>query len=135
VAGYGPTLIKTILGYDIVDGVKPDDYERWLVDVHAPDLLANPHLDRIVFNKVLRPVARTSGGAAETGTAQMYYRVAEMHFADEGAYQAYLDWFEEHPIPVERGPAGRTAFRFYVVTESTVVERNDDVAPPETASP
>lgn len=116
-------MIKTILGYDIVEGVSPEEYERWLFEVHAPDLMANPHLDRIVFNKVLRPVAQTSGGAAETGTSQMYYRVAEMHFADEAAYQAYLDWFDEHPIPVERGPAGRTAFRFYVVAESTMVDR------------
>jgi hypothetical protein len=116
-------LIKTILGYDIVEGVSHEEYERWLFEVHAPDLLANPHLDRIVFNKVLRPVLRTSGGAAETGTAQMYYRIAEMHFANEVAYQAYLDWFEDHPIPAERGPAGRTAFRFYVVAQPTVVER------------
>lgn len=116
-------MIKTILGYDIVEGVSPEEYERWLFKVHAPDLIANPHVDRLVFNKVLRPVGRTSGGAAKTGTSQMYYRVAEMHFADESAYQAYLDWFDEHPIPVERGPAGRTAFRFYVVAESTVVDR------------
>lgn len=122
-------MIKTILGYDIVEGVSPEQYERWLFEVHAPDLLANPHLDRIVFNKVLRPVARTSGGAADTGTTQTYYRIAEMHFADEAAYQAYLEWFDDHPIPIERGPAGRTAFRFYVVAEPTVVDRSNVARP------
>lgn len=128
-------MIKTILGYDIVEGVSAEEYERWLFEVHAPDLLANLHLDRIVFNKVLRPVSRTSGGAAKVGTAQTYYRIAEMHFADEAAYAAYLGWFDEHPIPVDRGPAGRTAFRFYVVAESTTVDRTNvrggDVATPD----
>ena len=45
-------MFKTILGYDIEDGVTEEEYERWLFEVHAPDLLANPHLDRIIFNKV-----------------------------------------------------------------------------------
>lgn len=116
-------MIKTILGYDIEPGVDEADYERWLFEVHAPDLLANPHLDRIVFNKILRPVTRTSGGAASVPATQTFYRIAEMHFADEAAYDAYLEWFDAHPIPVERGPSGRTAFRFYVLGESTVVER------------
>jgi hypothetical protein len=119
------SVFKAILGYDIVDGISPEAYEQWLFDVHAPDLLANPHIDRIVFNKVLRPVERTSGGAASTGTAQTYYRIAEMHFADEAAYEAYLAWFNEHPIPVERGPAGRTDFRFYVLAQPTTVDRKN----------
>src|SRR5690606_37411738 len=100
----------------------PAEYEKWLFEVHAPDLLANPYLDRIVFNKVLRPVSQTSGGAAEVGQNSTFYRIAELHFADERAFASYRRWFDEHPIPVERGPAGRTAFRFYVLAESTVVE-------------
>ena len=64
--------IKTILGYDIVPGVTPEEYEPWLFEVHAPDLLANPYLDRIVFNKVLRPgeagLRRDGGG---TGRAHL----------------------------------------------------------------
>ena len=115
--------IKTILGYEIAEGVTPEEYEAWLFDVHAPDLLANPHLDRIVFNKVLRPVRQASGGTAAVPEGYTFYRIAEMHYADEAAYQAYLDWFAEHPIPADRGPAGRTDFRFYVVTESTEVTR------------
>ena len=115
--------IKTILGYEILPGVSPEEYERWLFEVHAPDLLANPHLDRIVFNKVLRPVRQASGGTAAVPEGLTFYRIAEMHYADEAAYQAYLDWFAEHPIPAERGPAGRTDFRFYLVTESTEVSR------------
>ena len=117
-------MIKAILGYDIEPGVSPEEYERWLFEVHAPDLLANPHIDRIVFNKVLRPIDQASGGTAAVRQNMSFYRIAELHFADEAAYQRYLEWFESHPIPLERGPAGRTAFRFYVLTESTVVERD-----------
>ena len=111
----------TILGYDIAPGVSPEEYETWLFQVHAPDLLANPHLDRIVFNKVLRPVRQASGGSADVPEGLSFYRIAPMHYADEQAYQDSLAWFAEHPIPAERGPAGRTDFRFYLVTESTEV--------------
>jgi hypothetical protein len=115
--------VKTILGYDIVPGVTPEEYEKWLVEVLAPDLLANPYLDRIVFNKVLRPVRQASGGSAAVPEGLTFYRIAEMHYADEQAYQNYLVWFAEHPFPAERGPAGRTDFKFYLVTESTEVTR------------
>lgn len=117
-------MIKTVLGYDIVPGVTPEEYERWLFEVHAPDLLANPHLDRIIFTKVLRPVTSTSGGAAQVGTTQTFYRIAEMHFADEAAYENYQRWWADNPIPPERGPAGRTDFRFYVLGETTTVDRD-----------
>ncbi|MGS2617920.1 EthD domain-containing protein [Micromonospora sp. LZ34] len=116
-------MIKTILGYEIEEGVSPEEYERWLFDVHAPDLLANPYLDRIVFNKVLRPVRQASGGTASVPEGYTFYRIAEMYYADEEAYANYLRWFEEHPLPAERGPAGRTKFKFYLVTDSTEVNR------------
>ncbi len=115
--------IKTILGYEIQPGVSPEEYEEWLFDVHAPDLLANPYLDRIVFNKVLRPVRQASGATTDVPVGYTFYRIAEMHYADEAAYENYLAWFREHPIPAERGPAGRTDFKFYLVTESTEVTR------------
>ena len=126
--------VKTILGYDIQPGVSEQEYEAWLFDVHAPDLLANPHLDRIVFNKVLRPVRQASGGTAAVPEGQTFYRIAEMHYADEDAYQAYLDWFAENPLPPERGPGGRTDFKFYLVTESTTVTRQPASPGPGRAS-
>lgn len=127
--GGGYHMIKTILGYDIEPGVSSGEYEQWLFDVHVPDLMANPHLDRMVLHKVLRPVRSSSGGAVAITDGQLFYRIAEMHFADEDAYQRYLEWFEEHPIPAERSPAGRTAFRFYLVTEVTEIERGGSGAP------
>lgn len=116
-------MFKTILGYDIEDGVSPEEYERWLFEVHAPDLLANPHLDRVVFNKVLGPVTKTSSGSTAAPEGYSFYRIAEMHYADESAYENYRKWFEENPIPAERGAAGRTSFRFYVAADSTEVSR------------
>ena len=115
--------IKAILGYDIAPGMSAEEYETWLFDVHAPDLLANPHLDRVVFNKVLRPVTQASGGTAEIPPGYSFYRIAEMHYADEEAYQRYLQWFVQNPLPPERGPGGRTDFKFYVVAESCEVTR------------
>ncbi len=114
-------MIKTILGYDIQPGVSEQEYEDWLFNVHAPDLLANPHLDKLVFNKVLRPVTKATGDTPVHGSS--FYRIAEMHFADESAYQRYVQWFEEHPVPAGRSPQGRTAFRFYVLAEPVEVTR------------
>jgi EthD domain len=111
-------MIKTLIGYDIEPGMSVEEYDRWLHDVHIPDILANPHVSRLVFNTVIRPVTRTSGGAASVGESLTFYRVAEMHFEDMAAYERYVAWFDEHPIPPERGPSGRTAFRFYLLADS-----------------
>lgn len=116
-------MIKTILGYQIEPGVSEEEYEDWLFNIHAPDILANPYVDRLVFNKVLHPVQSASSGSAVPQELSLY-RVAEMHFADEQAYQSYLQWFAEHPVPAERGPAGRTAFKFYVLASSREVSRD-----------
>ena len=121
--------VRTILGYDIVDGVSEEDYEHWLFDIHVPDILANPHVDRLSFNKVLGPVGRASDGSATSDGQLTFYRIAEMEFADMEAYQAYLKWFEAHPVPPSRGPAGRTAFRFYLITDSVVSDRNGYLPP------
>ena len=119
-----PAGVKAILGYDIVDGVSIDDYEAWLADVHFPDLLANPHLDRLVVNTVDRPIVATSAGTSPMNDPAMFYRIVELHFADHEAYDHYLSWFDANPIPVERSAAGRTEFRFYVLTDSSVVDRD-----------
>jgi hypothetical protein len=122
-------VIKTVLGYDIEPGVSEQEYERWLFQVHVPDILANPHVDRLVFNKVLRPVRTTSDGSVDTAGGESFYRIAEMHFRDEQAYAAYLAWFADHPIPAERSPEGRTAFRFYLVTDSVEADRSGALPP------
>ena len=117
--------VKAILGYDIVDGVSIDEYEKWLWDVHVPDLLANPFVESLVFNKVIRPITATSSGSATADDPQTFYRIAELQFADHDAYEAYLQWFRDNPIPPERGPAGRTKFRFYVLTDTVEAKREN----------
>jgi len=116
--------VKAILGYDIVEGVSIDDYEAWLADIHFPDLLANPHLDRLVMNTVDHPIVATSAGTSPMHDPATFYRIVELHFADHDAYDRYLKWFDANPIPLERSPAGRTEFRFYVLTDSSVVDRD-----------
>lgn len=115
--------VKAILGYDIAPGVGIHEYETWLADIHFPDLLANPHLDRLVTNTVVRPIVATSAGTSTTEEPRTFYRIVELHFADHAAYDQYLKWFQANPIADERSPAGRTAFRFYVLTDSAVVTR------------
>ena len=116
-------MIKTILGYDIEPGVSEEEYEQWLFDIHVPDILANPHVDKLVFNKVTGKVPTISGGSLSIPEDLSFYRIAEMHFRDQSAYEAYRKWFAEHPIPDERSPKGRTRFKFYLVTEVTEVEQ------------
>ena len=118
-------MIKAMIAYDIVEGVDVQEYDDWLVDIHMPDLLANPYIDRLLFDTVLRPVESSSGGASRISNTLVPYRVAEIHYADEAAYARALAWFEEHPIPPERGPAGRTKFHFYVLTTVLSVDRDN----------
>lgn len=110
-------MIKALVGYTLVPGVTPADYDRWLWDVHVPDLLANPHIEKIVFNTVIKPVSSASGGTMELPASMPLYRIAEMHFRDMAAYEEYRAWFAAHPLPPERGPAGRTDFKFYLLAD------------------
>jgi len=115
--------VKAILGYDIAEGVSPEEYEHWLWDIHYPDLLANPYLDKIVLNTVDRPINETSAGTPIMDVAVSFFRIAELHYADRAAYDNYLEWFVENPIPLERSPAGRSEFRFYVLCDSVEATR------------
>lgn len=128
-------MFKAILGYEINETLDTAEYERWLFEVHAPDLMSNPYLDRIVFNKVLRPVLKASDGHTAIPQAVGLYRIAELQFADEEAHQKYLQWFRENPIPVERGPGGRTDFKFYVLAESFEYTRRGHTVGPELSDP
>ena len=123
--------VKAILGYDVVEGVSVDDYERWLTDVHFPDLLANPYLDRLVANDIVRPITATSAGTTTGAEPTTFYRIVELHFADHDAYRRYLAWFEQNPIDPARGPAGRTDFKFYLLADSVVIDRDRPYQPPQ----
>jgi hypothetical protein len=108
-------MIKCVIGYDIAEGMTSAEYEEWLWNIHVPELLANPYLEKVVYNTVIRPVTKTSTNTVNIETTIPLYRVSELHFKDMDAYEKYLDWFVEHPIPEGTGPAGRTDFKFYVL--------------------
>jgi hypothetical protein len=114
---------KVVIGYRIVRGLSPEDYDRWLWEVHVPDLLANPFLDRMVYDTVVEQVPTTSGGLMALPPTNLF-RLAELHFADEQAYRNYRAWFDDHPLDPARGPAGRTDFQFYVLTDVVEVDRS-----------
>ena len=117
------TKIKAILGYNITQGVSVEEYDSWLWDIHYPDLLANPFIDHVELNAVVRPITSTSAGTGTAKTPVIFDRIAELHFVSHDAYASYLDWFEENPIPRERSPEGRSEFVFYVLTEVKQAER------------
>jgi len=117
------TQIKAILGYNIAEGVSVEEYDSWLWDIHYPDLLANPFIDHVELDTVVRPITTTSAGTATAETPLVFDRIAELHFLDHDAYARYLDWFKDNPIPRERSPEGRSEFVFYVLTEVKKAER------------
>ncbi|MCZ6504945.1 MAG: hypothetical protein O6951_02320 [Actinobacteria bacterium] len=116
--------VKAILGYNIAEGVTEEEYDAWLWDIHYPDLLANPFIDHIELDTVVRPITATSAGTATARAPVVFDRIAELHFVDHDAYASYLDWFQEHPIPRERSPEGRSEFVFYVLSDVRRAERD-----------
>lgn len=116
--------VKAILGYNIAEGVTEEEYDAWLWDIHYPDLLANPFIDHIELDTVVRPITATSAGTATARAPVAFDRIAELHFADHDAYASYLDWFQEHPISRERSPEGRSEFVFYVLSDVRRAERD-----------
>ena len=122
--------VRALIGYDIVEGVSVADYEHWLAEVHYPDLLSNPYLERLATNHVIRPIPSTLAGTPSTDEREPFYRVVELHFADRDAYDNYLDWFAMNPIAPERSPEGRTDTRFCVLTEYATVDRDHAYEPP-----
>lgn len=108
-------MIKAILGYDIEPNMSEEEYDRWLREIHIPDLSKIPGLRRIVFNTVK--------GKLREGLS--FYRIAELHYDSMEAFEAAARWREENPIAAERTPQGKTDFKFYLLceTEEVVIEQ------------
>ncbi len=101
-------MVKTILGYDIVPGMTVEQYEKWLKEIHLPDLKRIPGLRRVVLNTVK--------GIVRGGTT--FYRIAELHYDSIEAFEKAKKWREENPVSKEGSPDGKTDFKFYVVCET-----------------
>ncbi len=101
-------MVKAILGYDIRPGISEEAYEKWLREIHLPDLSRIPGLRRVVFNTV----------KAKVREGQTFYRLAELHYDSMEAFEKAARWRSENPVAPGRGPEGKTDFRFYVVCET-----------------
>lgn len=105
-------MVKAILGYDILPAMTVEAYEKWLREVHLPDLARIPGLKKVVFNTVKGTVR------GET----TFYRIAELHYEDMESFKKAAKWREENPVSKERGPDGKTDFKFYVVCETEEID-------------
>ena len=108
--GY-PTA-KAVLGYTLEKGWTPETYDTWLYDIHTPDLMRNPYLRKISYNTVLETMLGTIN----------YYRISELVYEDMDSFQLFQAWRKEHPVSLERGPVGKTAFEFHVLCDVVEVE-------------
>jgi uncharacterized protein (TIGR02118 family) len=105
-------MVKAILGYDILPPMTAEAYEKWLREVHIPDLKRIPGLKRVVFNTV-------------TGTVRgetTFYRISELHYESMEAFKKAVQWREENPVSKERSPDGKTDFKFYVICETEEID-------------
>ena len=105
-------MVKAILGYDIMPGMTVEEYERWLREIHVPDLCRIPGLKKIVFNTV-------KGTVLEKAT---FYRIAELHYESMEAFEKAKKWRQKNPVPEERSPKGKTDFKFYVLCETEEID-------------
>ena len=105
-------MVKAILAYDIMPDMSVAEYDKWLREIHIPDLSRIPGLRKIVFNTVKGIVL------GET----TFYRIAELHYDSLEAFEQAKKWREDNPVSEERGPKGKTDFKFYVVCETEEVE-------------
>jgi uncharacterized protein (TIGR02118 family) len=105
-------MVKAILGYDIMPGMTVEEYDKWLREIHVPDLRKIPGLKKIVFNTVKGTVMGDT----------TFYRIAELHYESMEAFEAAKKWRQDHPVSDERSPKGKTDFRFYVICETEEIK-------------
>lgn len=105
-------MVKAILGYDIMPGMPVESYEKWLREIHLPDLAKIPGLKKVVFNTVKGTVRGDT----------RFYRIAELHYTDMETFERAKKWREENPVPADRSPEGKTDFRFYVICETEEID-------------
>ena len=113
-----------LLAYDVCDGLSKAEYDEWLYDVHYHDLLANPHLRKIELRTVDPDRKAVLSSGAPVSNALEFYRLAEMHFESHDSYSQYIEWFKANVIPPPRTPAGKSAFKFYLLSRSETIVRS-----------
>jgi hypothetical protein len=124
-------MVKVIVGYNVMPGISGEEYERWLRDVHIPDLSKVPGLRKVVLNTVkgttsipgLRKYAPNNikGAVAEF---EDLYRIVELHYDSIEECEKALKWREreENLVSKERTAVGKTDVKFYFVCETEEVD-------------
>ncbi len=110
----GAQMVKAILGYDIMPGMTVVEYEKWLREIHIPDLAKIPGLKKVVFNTVKGIVLGD----------KTFFRIAELHYDSMESFEKAKKWRRENPVSKERSYEGKTDFKFYVVCETEEIEIN-----------
>jgi len=108
-------MVKAILGYDIMPGMSIAEYEKWLREIHIPDLAKIPGLKKIVFNTVEGIVLGD----------KTFYRIAELQYDSMDSFEKAKKWRQKNPVSKERSYEGKTDFKFYVVCETEEIEVNN----------
>ena len=106
-------MFKAILGYDILPGMTVEEYEKWLREIHIPDLLKIPGMKKFVLNTVKEKII----------PGMSFYRIAELHYDSMEAFEEARKWRGENPVSEERSPQGKTDFKFYVICETEEFEK------------
>jgi hypothetical protein len=110
-------MVKAILGYNIMPGMSIAEYEKWLREIHVPDLSKIPGLKKIVFNTVKGMVLGD----------KTFFRIAELHYDNMESFAKAKKWRLENPISRERSYEGKTDFEFYVICETEEIELNNPI--------
>ena len=79
--------------------------------------MVNVFLAQMINVDHLPPAARNAVCKVSNSLDDIAKYTADIMRRDMAAYEAYRAWFQEHPLPPERGPAGRTDFKFYLLAE------------------
>ncbi len=106
-------MIKALVGYTLVESISPEEYHKCLWEIHTPDLLCGSVHPEDRLHHGAEACEDGERGHARVPQSLKLYRIAEMHFRDLAAYEAYRAWFKDHPNL--RRARTRGAFRTQVL--------------------
>ena len=111
---------RGLVAYDIHQNKTQAEFEDWLWNQHFPDLLENPHLNKISQVAVVDKQAQLSNGQV-FNASKPFSHMTMLHFTDAAAYDNYIQFFIAYPIPASRSSALYCATKFYVLGQTQEV--------------
>ena len=101
-------MVKVLMGYDLAQGFSEDEHDRWLQEVHLPDMAKVPGLERVILNRT---------GQIVIGDDLPKY-IAELHYTDMNTYLVARSWIKRNPFPTDSQPDGRIEIKYMFICES-----------------